>query len=68
MAFTANSIKLGAAQTVFDGAKIEAIEVGGKVVYYRASFDQLSIEHKNLTDACRLLWVQVAGGRNERVS
>ena len=65
MAFTANSIKLGAAQSVFAGANIEAVEVGGKVVYYRANYKGISVEHKNLTDACRLLWVEISGGENE---
>jgi hypothetical protein len=50
------SIKLEVAQTIFTGALIAPIDIGGKVVGYRANFRGQSIESASLTALCTELW------------
>jgi hypothetical protein len=56
MAWSTASIKLEAAQTIFTGAAIAPIDIGGKTVGYRAQFQGQSIESASLTALCAELW------------
>jgi hypothetical protein len=56
MAWSTASIKLEAAQTIFTGTSIAPIDIGGKVVGYRAQFQGQAIESASLTALCSELW------------
>jgi hypothetical protein len=56
MAWSTASIKLEAAQTIFLGASITPIDIGGKTVGYRASYQGQTIESPSLTALCSELW------------
>jgi hypothetical protein len=56
MAWSTASIKLEAAQTIFTGASIAPIDLGGKTVGYRANFQGQAIESASLTTLCAELW------------
>jgi hypothetical protein len=56
MAWSTASIKLEAAQTIFLGASITPIDIGGKTVGYRASYQGQTIESPSLTALCAELW------------
>jgi hypothetical protein len=57
------SIKLEVAQTIFAGASIAPIDIGGKVVGYRANFQGQSIESASLTALCSELWSRATSNK-----
>jgi hypothetical protein len=50
------SISLDVATTIFIGTSITPIDIGGKVVGYRANFQGQAIESASLTALCAELW------------
>ena len=56
MAFAKDTIKLGAAQTIFAGADIQEIRIADRVAGYRATIDGQTTENTSLTALCAALW------------
>jgi len=56
MAFPLGTIKLAAAQNVFQGAEIKAHEINEEVTHYSIAWNGHLIEAKSLTAACQKLW------------
>jgi hypothetical protein len=50
------SISLDVATTIFTGASIAPIDIGGKTVGYRANFQGQAIESASLAALCTELW------------
>ena len=62
MAFTKDTIKLGAAQLIFTGADIQEIRILDRVAGYRATVNGQTIEDTGLTALCATLWKSQKGG------
>jgi len=60
MTFAKDTIKLGAARTVFTGIELVEIVIGSRTVGYRAILPcGVSYEHTSLTTLCQQLWESV---------
>jgi hypothetical protein len=57
------SISLDVATTIFTGASITPIDIGGKTVAYRASYQGQAIESASLTALCAELWSRACGNQ-----
>ncbi|NET39244.1 MAG: hypothetical protein F6K19_45945 [Cyanothece sp. SIO1E1] len=52
MTYRTDSVKLAAAQRIFEDANIEAITIGDKVAGYKANLMDKTFENTSLTDLC----------------
>lgn len=61
MTWKAATIGMAPAQSIFFDCDIQPIDIGGKVVGYRATNKGTSIEDASLTELCRRLWATANG-------
>lgn len=56
MSWNTVSIKLAAAQAIFEDANIAEVKIGDKTVGYTAHYRGGKVEDHTLTGLCKMLW------------